>query len=107
MSRASAGFVAGGRVKPLFSLNTASATVLVCALAFAIHFGGPIAPTVLATQSVAAASGLGFWTVAGCIGCIAGFVIGAGTTIAGLAVFLAAHPELAILCAATCLAAVS
>jgi hypothetical protein len=107
MRSASAGFVAGGRVNALFSLHAVSACVLLCALAVAVHFGSSIAPAALATQTAASVSGLGFWTIAGCIGCIAGFVIGAGTTIAGLAVFLAAHPELAILCAATCVAAVS
>jgi hypothetical protein len=51
--------------------------------------------------------GTGFWDAVACVACLAGFLIGAGTTIAGLAVFLAANPELAILCAADCGAAVA
>ena len=66
---------------------------------------GPLAASPLATSGSAAVTGLGFWETLGCIGCIAGFVVGAGTTIAGLAAFLAVNPEIAILCVSTCVAA--
>jgi hypothetical protein len=55
----------------------------------------------------AAIAGFGFWGTLSCIACITGFVLGAGTTVAGLAVFLAANPEIAILCVSTCAAVVS
>lgn len=59
--------------------------------------------TALSPQTAAAAAGLGFWDTISCIGCIAGFVIGAGTTVAGFAVFLSANPEIAILCVGSCI----
>jgi hypothetical protein len=61
-----------------------------------------VAQTAASAQAAAGVIGFGFWATLGCIGCIAGFVVGAGTTIAGLAVFLAANPEIAILCVSTC-----
>ena len=84
-----------------------SAAVLLGVIALTLNIGpaGPFVSTTIATQTAAAVSGFGFWETLGCIGCIAGFVIGAGTTIAGLAVFLAANPEIGILCLSTCTAA--
>lgn len=95
--------------KGLLGSRAASAAVLIGVLAITVHVGalGPLAPTTLATQAAAGVTGLGFWDVLGCVGCIAGFVMGAGTTVAGLAVFLAAHPEIAILCVSTCVNAAS
>ncbi|HEY2850967.1 MAG TPA: hypothetical protein VGI97_13890 [Gemmatimonadaceae bacterium] len=51
--------------------------------------------------------GFGFWHALGCIGCIGGFVVGGGLTVAGLAVFLAANPELGLYCVSTCVSAVT
>ncbi len=67
-----------------------------------LGFAGPLTSAGVGGHAVAAATGAGFWEVLGCVGCIAGFVVGAGTTLAGLAVFIAANPEIAILCMATC-----
>jgi hypothetical protein len=67
--------------------------------------GGPLAASAIVSNGAAAATGLGFWETLSCIGCIAGFVVGAGTTIAGLAMFLAANPEIGIMCVSTCVAA--
>jgi hypothetical protein len=50
---------------------------------------------------------LGLLDKIACVGCVAGFVIGAGTTVAGLAVVLASEPEIAILCVSTCTVAMS
>ena len=82
--------------------------VLLAAIALAAYIDSTsaLASIALPAQGTAAAAGLGFWEVLGCIGCIAGFLVGAGTTIAGLAVFLAANPELAVLCVSTCSLAV-
>ena len=84
-----------------------SAAVLLGVIAIALNVGptGPLVSTTIATHTAAAVTGFGFWGALSCIGCIAGFVIGAGTTIAGLAVFLAANPEIEILCLSTCTAA--
>ena len=71
-------------------------------LALCINPAGPLAASSLTTQGAVAITGMGIWGTVGCIACIAGFVVGAGTTIAGLAVFVAANPEIAILCVATC-----
>ena len=79
----------------------------VMVLALSIGPDGPLTHTSLTTQGAAALTGFGFWETLGCIGCIAGFVVGAGTTIAGFAVFLAVHSEIAILCVSTCAIAVS
>ncbi len=78
--------------------------VLVGVIALAVFFApaSSLAALVLPAHATAAVTGLGFWETLGCIGCIAGFLVGAGTTLAGLAVFLAAHPELAVLCVSTC-----
>jgi hypothetical protein len=67
-----------------------------------LGLAGPLASAGVGGHAVAAATGAGFWEVLGCVACIAGFVVGAGTTLAGLAVFIAANPEIAILCMATC-----
>jgi hypothetical protein len=64
-----------------------------------------VASTALVTQSVASVAGLGFWDTLTCVGCIAGFVAGAGATVAGFAVFLAANPEIGILCVSSCIIA--
>ena len=78
--------------------------ILVTAIALAVYTGPTfaLASIVSPTHGPAIAAGFGFWEVLGCVGCIAGFLVGAGTTIAGLAVFLAANPEIAVVCVATC-----
>ena len=83
---------------------TVPAAVLFALLAVGLHFAPEthLASATLVTQS-AAAAGLGFWDTLSCIGCIAGFVVGAGTTVAGFAVFLAANPEIGILCVSSCI----
>lgn len=58
--------------------------------------------TPLAALPAHVTSGFGFWGALGCIGCIGGFVIGGGATVAGLAVFIAANPEIAIYCVSAC-----
>lgn len=78
---------------------------LVLALAATAAFFGPAGPIAAVTAPTAIA-GFGFWDTLACVGCISGFILGAGTTVAGLAVFLAANPEVAILCVSTCAAAV-
>jgi hypothetical protein len=70
-----------------------------------LGIAGPLTSAGVGGHVVAAVTGAGFWDVLGCVGCMAGFVVGAGTTLAGLAVFIAANPEIAILCVATCSAA--
>ena len=90
----------------LYNLALPAAALFAC-VAVGLH-GVPaahLASTVLATQGAAAAAGLGFWDTLSCVGCIAGFVVGAGTTVAGFAVFLAANPEIGILCVSSCIIA--
>ena len=77
----------------------------VAALAFSVGPAG-VFDTASATHASAALTGFGFWDTLACVGCIAGFVAGAGTTIAGFAVFLAANPEIGVLCMSACAAAV-
>lgn len=79
--------------------------VIVGLLAVAL-LAGPVTP-LDASSAAAGVTGFGFWETLTCIACITGFVVGAGTTIAGLAVFLAANPEIAILCVGTCTLAAS
>ena len=67
-----------------------------------LGIAGPLSSAGVGGHAVAAATGAGFWEVLGCVASIAGFVVGAGTTLAGLAVFIAANPEIAILCVANC-----
>jgi hypothetical protein len=109
VSRAISLFIKQSRFQSLLTHRAASAAALVAVLVLAVSAGAPgtSATTELANQTAAAVSGMGFMTVLGCIACLSAFLIGAGTTIAGLALFLSAHPELAILCASTCVAAVS
>ncbi len=64
-----------------------------------------VASTALASQGAASVAGLGFWDTLTCVGCIAGFVAGAGATVAGFAVFLAANPEVGIMCVSSCIIA--
>lgn len=74
-------------------------------LALAVGPAGALDSTALASHGTGALAGFGFWDVLACVGCIAGFAVGAGTTIAGFAVFIAANPELAVLCVSSCGAA--
>jgi hypothetical protein len=94
-------------MKSLLNNRALSAAVLLGVLAAAMSVGPAslLAPAANATQAAAAVTGFGFWGTLGCIGCIAGFAIGAGTTVAGLAVFIAANPEIAVLCVSTCVVA--
>lgn len=109
MSGAATPVLQGIRMKGLLNSRAASVAVLIGVLAITMHVGplGPLAPTTLAMQVATGVTGSGFWEVLGCVGCIAGFVVGAATTVAGLAVFLTAHPEIAILCVSTCVIAAS
>jgi hypothetical protein len=77
----------------------------VAALAVSVGPAGAFGSASLATGGSAALTGFGFWQALGCVGCIAGFIVGAGTTGAGLAVFIAANPELGVLCIGTCASA--
>jgi hypothetical protein len=98
----------------------AKRTVLAALLlgVLAIALAAPAVPLVAATAAAnaaasavataaapAAATGFGFWAALGCMGCVGGFVIGGGLTVIGLAVVLAANPELGIACVASCAAA--
>ena len=76
----------------------------VAALALSLGPAGALGSASLATGGTAALTGFGPWQVLGCIGCVAGFIVGSGTTAVGLAVFLAANPELGVLCVTTCAA---
>lgn len=78
-----------------------TAMLLLGFLAVALFVAPAAAATALATNAPA---GYGFWGALGCLGCITGFVVGGGTTVAGLAAFLAANPEIGIYCVSTCLA---
>jgi len=84
-----------------------SAAVLMSVLAIAIHAGpgGPWPSPVFVTPGSDGLTGVGYWEALACIGCVAGFVIGAGTTLAGMAVFIASHPELAVMCVSSCMVA--
>lgn len=88
----------------LLKHHAPSATLLIGVFALALLVGpaGPFAAAALSTHVATGIAGFGFWGTLGCVGCIAGFVIGAGTTAAGLAVVIAANPEIAILCVSTC-----
>jgi hypothetical protein len=88
----------------LWRKRIGDASLLLAVVATATMFGpaGPFA----AANAPSAVTGLGFWAALSCVGCLTGFIVGAGTTVAGLAVFLAANPEIAILCVSTCAAAV-
>jgi hypothetical protein len=77
---------------------------LLCVIAIAVAIGpaAPFASAAVTAHSAAAVTGLGFWDNVTCVACIAGFLIGAGTTVVGLAVFLQLNPELAVLCFIAC-----
>ena len=81
------------------------AALLLGVVATALLVGPSGSHVVTATAPVVA--GFGFWETLSCVACLTGFIVGAGTTVAGLAVFLAAYPEIAILCVSTCSIAVS
>jgi hypothetical protein len=68
---------------------------------------GPLAPGVIDQSTVGGLFGFGLRDGLACVGCIAGFVFGGGLTLAGLAVFIAAHPQIAILCVTACASAVT
>ncbi|MGH7653850.1 MAG: hypothetical protein ACREN6_04220 [Gemmatimonadaceae bacterium] len=74
----------------------------VLALTLLVIPAGPIAALTLPAHGVA---GFGFWLALSCIGCIGGFVVGGGLTVAGLAVFLAANPQIGVFCVSKCIAA--
>jgi hypothetical protein len=76
----------------------------VAALALSAGPAGVYGSASLASVGTAALTGFGPWQVLGCIGCVAGFIVGSGTTAAGLAVFIAANPELGVMCVSTCAA---
>jgi hypothetical protein len=80
------------------------ATLLLGVLAVALLLApaGPVAALALPAHAVA---GLGFWEALSCVGCIGGFVVGGGLTIAGLAAFLAANPQIGIYCVSICIIA--
>jgi hypothetical protein len=74
----------------------------VAVLALSVGPAGALDSASLANHAPGALTGFGFWDTLGCIGCIAGFGVAAGTTIAGFAAVLVANPELAVLCVSTC-----
>jgi len=78
----------------------ARSTVLLVGVLAAAFLAAPATP--LAALPAHGAAGFGFWASLSCIGCIGGFVIGGGATVAGLAVFIAANPEIAIYCVSAC-----
>ncbi len=82
------------------------ATLLLALLAVALLFtpAGSLTALALPAHGVA---GLGFWEALSCIGCIGGFVVGGGLTVAGLAAFLAANPQIGLFCVSICIVAAS
>jgi hypothetical protein len=90
----------------LISRHARSATLLLGVLALTIVLtpAGPIAALALPAHGIA---GLGFWEAVSCIGCIGGFVVGGGLTVAGLAAFLAANPQIGLFCVSVCIIAAS
>jgi hypothetical protein len=81
---------------------TTIALLCVIAIAVATGPGAPFASAAVTSHSAGAVSGLGFWDNLACVACIAGFIVGSGTTVIGLAVFLQLNPELAALCFLSC-----
>ncbi len=82
-----------------------TAIALLCVIAIAVATGpaAPFASAAAVTGHAAGAPvGLGFWDNLACVACIAGFIVGSGTTVVGLAVFLQLNPELAALCFLSC-----
>ena len=81
----------------LINRHARSATLLLglLALTLLVAPAGPLAALTLPAHTVA---GFGFWEALGCIGCIGGFVVGGGLTVAGLAAFVAANPQVGIYC---------
>ncbi len=81
-----------------------TAIALLCVIAIAVATGpaAPFASAAVTGHSAAAVTGLGFWDNVACVACIAGFIVGSGTTVVGLAVFLSLNPELAALCFLAC-----
>jgi hypothetical protein len=81
-----------------------SATLLLgmLALALLVAPAGATAPLPLPAHETV---GFGFWGALSCIGCIGGFVVGGGLTVAGLAAFLAANPQIGLFCVSACIAA--
>ena len=79
------------------------------AVAFVAMLLPHTAPTVaaVALPLTAAGMGPGFWAAFTCVACLAGFAVGGGLTIAGLAAFLAVNPEVGIYCVASCAAALT
>lgn len=82
------------------------ATLLLALLAVTLLVapGAPLAALALPAHG---AAGLGFWEALSCIGCIGGFVVGGGLTVAGLAAFLAANPQIGLFCVSICIVAAS
>ena len=80
------------------------ATLLLGVLALALLVA-PAAATATPALTTHAVSGLGFWEALSCIGCIGGFVVGGGLTVAGLAAFLAANPQVGLFCVSVCIIA--
>jgi hypothetical protein len=82
------------------------ATLLLAVFAVALMLvpAGPLAALAVPAHGVA---GLGFWEALGCVGCIGGFVVGGGLTVAGLAAFLAANPQIGVACVSICIVAAS
>jgi hypothetical protein len=91
-------------MKSLQMRSALSLTVLFTALLTGVSLftSSPLTPSIAVGHAASVAAGAGFMGVLGCIGCAAGFVVGAGTTVAGMAVFIAANPEIAIMCVSAC-----
>ena len=94
-------------MKNVFKQGVRPAIVLLGVLAIAMLVGplGPLAQAGAAVPLATGIAGFGFWDSIACIACISAFLIGSGTTVAGLAVFLAVNPELTVLCVSSCAAA--
>lgn len=90
----------------LVNRHARSATLLLGVLALAL-LAAPAAPGAALSPAAHEVAGSGFWGALTCIGCIGGFVVGGGLTVAGLAAFLAANPQIALFCVSACIIAAS
>lgn len=64
--------------------------------------GTDAGPAVPADADLDRLAGKGTWQRILCIGCIAAFIGAAGTSVVGLGLLIATHPEAAVACAAVC-----
>jgi hypothetical protein len=83
----------------------ATLLLALAAVALLLTPAGPLAALAALALPAHGAAGLGFWEALSCIGCIGGFVVGGGLTVAGLAAFLAANPQVGLFCVSICIIA--